>query len=127
MKQILQHNEQNWRGQYELIVPPSRYRKIFSDYLAMTANTVENLLDTCMKYKFFIITLPKEDAKLDDFNSYKIIKGDSKGEYQGNCENCTCGMKKRWINKEAGICYYRIAIENNYLTKINGETIKIDD
>lgn len=125
MKSILQHNEQNCKGHYELVVPPSRYRKIFSDYLAMTANTVEGLLDTCMKYTFFILILPKEEDV--DINNYKIIKGNPLDEHQGKCENCTCGMKKRWINKAEGKCYYRIAIESNYLTKINGETIKIED
>ncbi len=53
---------------------------------------------------------------IDRGNSYKIVKT-NEAEKKGQCEGCTC-MRKRWLNPRSGRCYYREAIENNYLTKM---------
>lgn len=96
----------------------------------MTANTVEDLLDTCMKYKFYVLTLDSGNDKKGNptNNTFKIVRDKTLFvEYQGKCEGCNCDMKKRWIKSSENKCYYRIAIESNYMTKLNGEIIKIKD
>lgn len=100
-----------------MYVYPSRFRKILSDYFTMQGVYVEGALDNyATHYDFYILSQLDENG-----NSYKIVKQEEKGlkaEYKGKCVGCNCDRKKRMINPETNICYYREAIESNYTTKI---------
>jgi hypothetical protein len=120
LKSILIHNKENKEGYFYCLVPPSRFRKILSDYWALKSIEIEGALDNyAQNYRSFVLyNLDKQsDKELGNQNSYLIVKDKSLEETKGKCSECDCN-KKRWINPKTGVCYYKEAIKENYLTKI---------
>lgn len=113
LKEILQHSKANKNFDAVIIVYPSRYRKILSDYYSLNAIEVEGLLDNyAMNTPFYIL------SQLDgNNNTYKIIKDKGIQEVKGKCPTCNCN-RKRLLNPDTGDCYYNEAINTNYTTKI---------
>lgn len=113
LKEILQHSKANRNVDAIIYVYPSRYRKIISDYYSLNAVQVEGIIDNyAMNTDFYLLSLLDANN-----NTYKIVKDKVIKEVKGKCNNCSCG-RKRMINPDTNICYYREAVENNYTTKI---------
>ena len=97
-------------------VPPSRFRKILSDYYTRNGITIDGMIDRYAEmYAFYKL------SELDNNgNIFKIVKEREAKEYYGRCQNCTCTnvKRKRWVDSETGQCYYNEMIQNNYTTKI---------
>lgn len=111
LKDILIHSKNNKDIYVEISVLGSRWRKIINDYYTRNGIFVgETMYD---KYDYFIL------SNLDENNNiYKIIKlVNEKDEIKNKCIKCDCN-NKRYINPETGVCFYKEAVENNYLTKI---------
>lgn len=94
-------------------VPYSRYLKILSDYWALNAINVEGSLENyASNYLYYYLTDLDETG-----NAFKILRIKTKEEFS-KCTNCDCKQKKRWINPQTKVCYYKEMIQNNYTTKI---------
>jgi hypothetical protein len=112
LKDILLHSRNNKDVTIEMIVPPSRYAKILSDYWTRYAINVDGLDLLYRQYDYYILT------DLDsNRNAYKIIKDRKVKEEKSKCANCDCKFQ-RFINPETNVCYYKEAISKNYLVKI---------
>ena len=115
LKDILLHNKSNKDKDCIIRVYASRFRKILSDYYALNAIEVPGALENyATNYDYYILTKLTKDST----NSYKIVKIRTVEEKQGKCKECDCGKKTRYINPETSLCYYKEAIQNNYLTRI---------
>lgn len=113
LKDILIHSKANRNFHGKITVQPSRFRKILSDYYSLNAIQVEGILDNYATY-YDYYTLKDLDKH---GNTYRIYKDQDVREVKSRCTDCNCG-KRRFINPDTGVCYYREAIENNYTTKI---------
>ena len=99
-------------------VPPSRFRIILSNVLALNAIEVEGYLDRmCREYNYF--TLSSEDIGDHNKNRYTVVKDYEKEDAQYRCSNCDCEEPTgRFVNAETGICYYKEYLAYNYTTTI---------
>lgn len=113
LKSILIHNSEHEEGYFYIRVPPSRFRKILNDYWASKAIEVEGALDNyAQNYRSYMLYNLRGKK-----NNYLIIKDKQVEEVKGKCSECNC-EKRRWINPETGVCYYKEALKENYLTVI---------
>lgn len=116
LKSILLYSKNLINKKIICMVPNSRYLKILSDYWALNAINVEGSLENyAQNYKYYYLT------DLDNTgNAFKILRVKSKEQFS-KCSNCDCGRKKRWINPQTQVCYYKEMVQNNYTTKIKQE------
>ena len=99
-------------------VPPSRFRIILSNVLALNAIEVEGYLDRmCREYNYF--TLSSQDIGDKNKNHYTVVKDYEKEDAQYKCANCDCeNPTGRFINSETGVCYFKEYTTINYTTTI---------
>jgi hypothetical protein len=113
LKDILIHSKAHKNFDAYIIVAPTRFRKILSDYISRNALSVEGMLDNYSEHydHFTFNDLDKNN------NSYRIIKNSEIKEVKSKCVDCDCG-RKRYLNPNTNVCYYREAVNKNYTTKI---------
>lgn len=113
LKDILLHSRDTKDIFIEIKVPPSRFKKIISDYYTINGISIDGMLENYSKeYDYYTLT------KLDNNNNiYRIIKDHQVDEHKMKCAHCNCG-RKRFINPITNDCYYHEMINKDYTTKI---------
>lgn len=114
IKDILLYSLKHKNINVTIYVPPSRFRKILSDYYSMNGISIEGAIDRYSEM-YSSYTLSRIDKT---GNVFKIQKGLFDTEVKGKCKGCNCKRKERWINKTTGQCFYNEMITTNYTTKI---------
>jgi len=126
LKDIILHSLYNKNTECYLMVSPSRFAKILSDYYSLNAITpLQDVNTLANMYKYYSFT--SKDIGHESNNHYTIIKDKNLFEYVGRCSDCDCkghqireiaGEEGRWIDGKTKECYFREMIKTNYTTKV---------
>jgi len=110
------HSRTNKDTDNVIFVQPSRFAKILSDIRILNGVYVEGFVERMVRdYNYFHFT--SKDIQDKNNNDYHVVKNFEIKDTFGKCSDCDCG-RKRFINGNTGVCFYREDTTNNYTTKI---------